>query len=335
MNTQEMISIKVQYQTEIRRFALPSTADFSAVAQTVANLFSIQVPIVIKFIDDEDDLCTISTQEEWIHAGFVGKSKSPLRLQLFLRDAPASAPASDTQYCSLDPASAPGSCPVTRSCSWSNKCDWKKKSGSKCCGSGPCAAGSCSTGSCSSGPCAAGSCPVTRSCSWSNKCDWKCDNSIQSMREKQESIRSRLPPETDGCGKWKRERMLQKIQNLEDRIQAMEARKADPQQPQRCGSRKWCHNDSNSTCSAKNSCERLESSVKALREKQEAIRAALPSEQDTKYCAVQKRACMLQKIQKIDDKIKFLEAKKAQAADPQNPKCQGKKWCTNDSTPCQ
>jgi BMFP domain-containing protein YqiC len=156
------------------------------------------------------------------------------------------------------------------------------------------------------------------------------------MRERQEAIRSRLPPETDGCGKWKREKMLQKIQNLEDKIQAMEARKADPQSPQRCGSRKWCHNDSTS-CSAKNSCEKLEQSVKALRDKQDAIRASLPSEQDTKYCAVQKRACMLQKIQKIDDKIKFLEAKNAQQpADPQNPNCQGKKWCgNNDSTPCQ
>jgi len=80
MNTQEMISIKAKHQNEIRRFALPQKSSFATLETTLNSLFSLSNP-VIKYTDDEGDLCTISTQQELDYA--VSTNQGLLRLHLF------------------------------------------------------------------------------------------------------------------------------------------------------------------------------------------------------------------------------------------------------------
>jgi hypothetical protein len=81
MNTQEMIAIKAQYQNEIRRFALPAKPTYASLETSITTLFSLSGP-VIKFADDEGDLCTISTQQELDCALELSQGKV-LRLHLF------------------------------------------------------------------------------------------------------------------------------------------------------------------------------------------------------------------------------------------------------------
>jgi len=81
MNTQEMIAIKAQYQNEIRRFALPAKVTYATLETSITTLFSLSGP-VIKFADDEGDLCTISTQQELDCALELSQGKV-LRLHLF------------------------------------------------------------------------------------------------------------------------------------------------------------------------------------------------------------------------------------------------------------
>jgi hypothetical protein len=81
MNTQEMIAIKAQYQNEIRRFALPAKPTYATLETSITTLFSLSGP-VIKFADDEGDLCTISTQQELDCALELSQGKV-LRLHLF------------------------------------------------------------------------------------------------------------------------------------------------------------------------------------------------------------------------------------------------------------
>jgi len=83
METQDNISVKAKYQNEIRRFALPANSPFSTLSTTLSNLLSISDPIVIKYLDDENDLCTISTQEEFNFAKSM-MGKNPLRVQVFI-----------------------------------------------------------------------------------------------------------------------------------------------------------------------------------------------------------------------------------------------------------
>jgi len=64
MQTQEMISIKVSNQTEIRRFAIPVRSSFETLESSVRSMFKITGPTIIKYTDDEGDLCTITTQPE-------------------------------------------------------------------------------------------------------------------------------------------------------------------------------------------------------------------------------------------------------------------------------
>jgi hypothetical protein len=83
MNTQENISVKAKFGTEIRRFALPTASSFSTLEQTLGNVFSINNKLTIKYLDDEGDLCTISTQEEFAYAATL---QSLLHIQIFLSD---------------------------------------------------------------------------------------------------------------------------------------------------------------------------------------------------------------------------------------------------------
>jgi len=89
MQTQEMISIKASNQTEIRRFAIPVKSSFEALESSVRSMFSVPVntQMIIKYTDDEGDLCTITTQPELDFA--TSMNPSLLRLHLFLVEAPA------------------------------------------------------------------------------------------------------------------------------------------------------------------------------------------------------------------------------------------------------
>jgi hypothetical protein len=79
------IHVKVQYTDEIRRFSCDPV--FSILQATVIRLFSLgDVTFVLKYVDDENDLCTISTQLELDYA----VSHSPLRLKVIkTSDTPA------------------------------------------------------------------------------------------------------------------------------------------------------------------------------------------------------------------------------------------------------
>jgi len=81
MDTQGMISVKAKFQNEIRRFALPAASSWTTLETTLGSLFSISEPIVVKYLDDEDDLCTISSQDELNFA--IAMQKSPLRIHIF------------------------------------------------------------------------------------------------------------------------------------------------------------------------------------------------------------------------------------------------------------
>jgi len=82
MQTQDMISIKAKYQTEIRRFAIPVRSSFGTLESSVRSMFSVNGSMIIKFTDDEGDLCTITTQPELDFA--VSMNPNLLRLQLFV-----------------------------------------------------------------------------------------------------------------------------------------------------------------------------------------------------------------------------------------------------------
>jgi hypothetical protein len=91
MNTQEMIAIKAQYQNEIRRFSLPAKSTFETLETNLKNLFSLSGSPVIKYTDDERDLCTISTQREFDFA--LTLNQDLLRVQIFTAEVPQIAPA--------------------------------------------------------------------------------------------------------------------------------------------------------------------------------------------------------------------------------------------------
>jgi len=83
MNTQEQISVKAKFGTEIRRFALPLASSFSTLEKTLGTVFSINADdkLVIKYLDDEGDLCIISTQQE---LDYAESFQSLLHVHLFL-----------------------------------------------------------------------------------------------------------------------------------------------------------------------------------------------------------------------------------------------------------
>jgi len=102
MNTQEIISIKAKYENEIRRFALPVKSTFATLETSLNSLFSLSSP-VIKYTDDEGDLCTISTQQELDFA--LALNQGLLRLHLFSSgDVPQIPPSVlPTPTCSANP----------------------------------------------------------------------------------------------------------------------------------------------------------------------------------------------------------------------------------------
>jgi len=70
MNQQVNTHVKVQYNTEFRRFGIQSQTTFTELERTLRDLFSIEqtCEIVIKFVDDEKDLVLISSDVELHHA---------------------------------------------------------------------------------------------------------------------------------------------------------------------------------------------------------------------------------------------------------------------------
>jgi len=86
MNTQELIAIKAQYQNDIRRFSLPAKSTFETLETTLNTLFSLSGSPVIKYTDDERDLCTISTQREFDFA--LTLNQNLLRVQIFTAEVP-------------------------------------------------------------------------------------------------------------------------------------------------------------------------------------------------------------------------------------------------------
>jgi len=84
MNSNTEIHVKVQSADEIRRFSCEP--ELSILQATIINVFTLgDVPFVLKYVDDENDLCTITTQIELNYA----VSHSPLRLKVIRSDSPA------------------------------------------------------------------------------------------------------------------------------------------------------------------------------------------------------------------------------------------------------
>jgi hypothetical protein len=116
MNTQEMIAIKAKFQNEFRRFSLPLQSSVETLEANLKTLFSLTNPVVIKYTDDEGDLCTITTQPELDCA--VSMSKGLLRVTLFVAPQP--------QINTPAPCSVPVRCPGNPrpGCQQKNKQFW-------------------------------------------------------------------------------------------------------------------------------------------------------------------------------------------------------------------
>jgi len=70
MNQQVNTHVKVQFNTEFRRFGIQAQSTFTELEETLRNLFSIgqTCSLVIKFVDDEKDLVLLSSDVELHHA---------------------------------------------------------------------------------------------------------------------------------------------------------------------------------------------------------------------------------------------------------------------------
>jgi len=83
MNSNTIIHTKVTYAEDIRRFSCEPV--LSTLQATIKTLFGFDdTPFVLKYVDDEKDLCTISTQLELDYA----VSHSPLRLKVIKTSVP-------------------------------------------------------------------------------------------------------------------------------------------------------------------------------------------------------------------------------------------------------
>jgi len=84
--------VKVQFNTEFRRFGILSNTTFTELEQTLRNLFSIgqTCSLVIKFVDDEKDLVLLSSDVELHHAVALMAPLLRLVLTVVSQDTPTS-----------------------------------------------------------------------------------------------------------------------------------------------------------------------------------------------------------------------------------------------------
>lgn len=94
MNT--LVHVKIQYQEEIRRFSCEPV--FSLLEQTVRTLFCIAdtVSYVLKYTDEDGDLCTISTQLE---LDYAVSHVTPLRLKVISKAVQSLPPCDGVPLC--------------------------------------------------------------------------------------------------------------------------------------------------------------------------------------------------------------------------------------------
>jgi len=100
------ITVKLSYHDDLRRLSVDSASfTFAQLKETIKRLFSSldTEKIVIKYEDDEQDLVTISSDEELNEAFNVSHRKQPPFLRLHLKDAPKpeekSAPVQEGEGC--------------------------------------------------------------------------------------------------------------------------------------------------------------------------------------------------------------------------------------------
>jgi hypothetical protein len=79
-------SIKVSFGDDLRRFNF-SGNDFCVLQETLAKIFNLSGPFLIKYLDDEKELVTMSSDAEFLCA--IHLAKGPLRLQIFPKTVPS------------------------------------------------------------------------------------------------------------------------------------------------------------------------------------------------------------------------------------------------------
>jgi hypothetical protein len=90
------ITVKLSYGDDLRRLTVdPTTFTFPQLKETIkrlyASLSSVDVDgLVVKYLDDEEDLVTISSNEELVEAFNLSRDKNPPVLRLHLKEAPKS-----------------------------------------------------------------------------------------------------------------------------------------------------------------------------------------------------------------------------------------------------
>jgi len=100
MDSKNMIHVKAKLDTDFRRFQC--VGDYATVLSTLRNLFHIteQETFLIKFLDDEGDLCTISSQHEF---EFAVAHSQLLKITLFKQEAPKPAEAAPCLMAMMNP----------------------------------------------------------------------------------------------------------------------------------------------------------------------------------------------------------------------------------------
>jgi len=84
------LTVKISYNDDLRRLSVDaSTFTFAQLKETIKRLFTALDTdrVVVKYEDDEQDLVTVSTDEELLEAFNVSRNKNPPVLRLFLKDA--------------------------------------------------------------------------------------------------------------------------------------------------------------------------------------------------------------------------------------------------------
>jgi hypothetical protein len=81
----ETISVKAFLGDEARRFSVPESGGLEGMLEQVHSRFSTrETPLVLKFKDDEDELCMLSSDEELAEAVRIAKSLNPPILRMYI-----------------------------------------------------------------------------------------------------------------------------------------------------------------------------------------------------------------------------------------------------------
>jgi len=80
-----MFTVKIHFQNDYRRFSIPISATFEQLKEQIAQIYKITEEFTVKYIDDEGDLISLTTNSELIEAVRFANNQVPpiLRLAIF------------------------------------------------------------------------------------------------------------------------------------------------------------------------------------------------------------------------------------------------------------